>query len=168
MDPLWMGLGIGCALLLFVVWLVRMSTEPARAAKSAAEAKAKEADVDALRRAAGLYMGRMPDDERRAFEKASRIVRARVLSTMQTGETINLRVVLDIDLKVEAPEGAYEVQVKEPIQYKDLARFEEGREVDVYANPNDKTKVLLCDPEIAALDREMKEMKEEDARVEKE
>ena len=153
MDGLWLGLAIALGLpLLFLLWVRR----PGQNGEADA-GKKKAVDVDALRRAAGLYMGPLPDDERRAFEKASKIVRARVRSAYQTGETINLEVVLDISLRVPAPEGEYEVTIKEPIEYKDLHRFEAGKKVDVYANPNDKTKVLLCDPEIAAIHREMEE-----------
>jgi hypothetical protein len=85
-----------------------------------------------------------------------------VLSRLQTGERINLRVVLDISVMVEAPEGAYRVDLKEPIPYKDLHRFEEGSEIDVYANPDDHTKVLLCDPEIAEIHRKMHENTDSD------
>jgi len=151
MVGLWLGLGIAFGLpLLFLLW-GRRSSKTGEAGSS----KAKDVDVDALRRAAGLYMGPLPEAERLAFEKASKIVRARVVSAYQTGETINLRVVMDISLSVLVPEGAYRVEITEPIEYKDLHRFAEGNEIDVYANPDDRTKVLLCDPEIAAIDRDL-------------
>ena len=149
MDGLWIGLGIVVAMLAAGWWIGRPKGPGLLGGKARSEA-----EIEALQRAAGLYMGPLPEDERRAFEKASNIVRARVLSTMQTGETINLNVVLDISLKVEAAEGPYDVTIKEPIAYKDLYRFAEGNEIDVYANPNDRTKVLLCDPELAAIMRE--------------
>jgi hypothetical protein len=152
MDGLWLGLAIALGLpLLFLLWVRR----PGQNREGGGGRK--KVDVEALQRAAGLYMGPLPDDERRAFEKASKIVRARVLSAYQTGERINLELVLDITLRVPAPEGEYEVTIKEPIEYKDLHRFEVGKKVDVYANPDDKTKVLLCDPEIAKIDRDMQE-----------
>jgi hypothetical protein len=153
MDGLWLGLAIALGLpLLFLLWVRRpgQTGEPG-------STKAQKVDVEALQRAAGLYMGPMPEDERKAFEKASKIVRARVVSAYQTGETINLEVVMDVDLRVLAPEGEYDAQIKEPIEYKDVHRFAEGNEIDVYANPNDHTKVLLCSPAIAAIDREMQE-----------
>lgn len=145
-DGLWLAVGIflGLPLLLFL-WV--------HSSGKTGSSKRTEAELDALRRAAGLYMGPLPEAERRAFETASTIVRARVLSRYQTGETINLRVVLDISLRVLVPEGSYDVEITEPVAYVDLARFAEGNEIDVYANPNDRTKVLLCDPEIAAIHR---------------
>lgn len=92
--------------------------------------------------------------ERREFEKSATIMRARVLSSSHGGSMRNLKPVLLMRLKVEAPDGAYEVDVERVVEYDELRFFREDRTIDVYVDPKNREHVVPCDPGTAKLLRD--------------
>ena len=92
-------------------------------------------------------------EEKRAFVKSAKVMRARVLWSSQQG-MVNLKPLLLMSLRVEAPDGPYDVELEEKVEYADLPRFAEGSTIDVYADPSHRERVVLCDPHIAEMLRD--------------
>lgn len=88
-----------------------------------------------------------------AFWKSAKCVRAKVLSTYQDG-MVNLKPNLRITLRVEAPEGDYEMETELHVDYTDLHRLSTGSMIDVYVDPKKRDRVVLCDPDTADMLRE--------------
>jgi hypothetical protein len=81
--------------------------------------------------------------DRREFLKRARRMRAKVRFMFQSG-TVNLLPNLHLALTVEAPEGAYDVDVEHHVQIIEIHRFAEGRMIDVYVDPEDREHVVVA------------------------
>ncbi|HEY8041257.1 MAG TPA: hypothetical protein VIF15_15730 [Polyangiaceae bacterium] len=96
------------------------------------------------------------DKDEREFRESATIGRARVLSAHQLGR-VNLEPNIWLILEIESPDGAYQVELTQPIEPTELHRFGKGNMVDVYVDPKNREHVALCDPEIAAIHRDTEE-----------
>jgi hypothetical protein len=154
--PAWMQAAGIVAVVALVAWYVKWSGQRAEE-QTLASHKARWAREDEERA--------QRDKEEREFRESAKIVRARVLSADQTWTdagtftgSVNQEPEICLSLMVEIPEEeAYKVEVTKRIKHTELHRFAEGSMVDVYADPNNRERVVLCDPEIAAMDREFQE-----------
>jgi hypothetical protein len=88
------------------------------------------------------------DQAEAEFRKSAKLMRARVRWSYQMG-MVNLKPNLHFHLTVEAPEGAYDAEVEQPIEYMDLPRFADGSMVGVWVDPKNRERVVLCDPATA-------------------
>jgi hypothetical protein len=83
------------------------------------------------------------DTARREFLKTAKRMQAKILSASQFG-MVNLLPNLSLSLRVEAPEGAYDVDVEHHVDFIDLPRFTEGCMVDVYVDPENREHVVVA------------------------
>jgi hypothetical protein len=141
-DPrFWMlAAGIVGAMVLFNWLFDRWDKAKTREAEEAAEA-GNRAEWD--RRA----------KERREFLDSATVMRAKVVFSTQFG-MVNQKPNLNLSLRVEAPDGAYDVDVEEHVEFVDLPRYAEGSTVYVYVDPKDRQHVALCSPAIADMQSE--------------
>jgi|SRR5579862_8702835 len=79
------------------------------------------------------------DDE---FWKNAKRVPATILSCLQYGR-VNLRPVLHMRLRVDDPDGAYEVDVEKGVEVTKAHHFEEGNTVHVYVDPKQRERVVF-------------------------
>jgi hypothetical protein len=122
--------GLGLLFWLFGRWMDRRDEAETQAAMQVANAS-RRAEWE------------QEDKEHREFRERAVRMRAKVLSKLQGGR-VNLRPNLHIRLMVEAPGGAYEVEVEERLDYEHPGRFREGSMVDVLVDPEDREHVVLC------------------------
>ena len=87
-------------------------------------------------------------------------MRAKVVFCSQFG-LVNLKPNLNLSLRVEAPDGAYDAEVEEHVEYVDLPLYAQGRTVYVYVDPKDRQHLALCSPGIADMQRESEAAREE-------
>jgi hypothetical protein len=122
--------GIGLFFWLFGRWMDKRTAAATQAAMQAANAS-RQAEWE------------QEEKEDREFRERGVRMRAKVLSKLQYGR-VNLRPNLHIRLRVEAPDGAYEVEVQKRLDYEHPHRFPEGSMVDVLVDPEDRERVVLC------------------------
>ena len=81
-------------------------------------------------------------EEERAFSTPENRVRAKILSAYQSGQ-YNLMPDICFSLRIEHPDGPYDVTVTKAIEPTELHRFSEGRTIEVYVNPKNRNHVVL-------------------------
>ncbi len=115
--------------------------------------KAQEHDAEEATQARNQAEWDRRAKERREFVDSATIMRAKVVFSFQAG-MVNRKPKLNLSLRVEAPDGAYDVEVEEHVEYVDLPRYAAGSTVYVYVDPKDRQHVALCSPTIADMHRE--------------
>jgi len=141
----WTALGIGAAILIVRGW-------------REAQAQAREKARQEAQRAREKAEEEQRAEYRRAFMKSATLVRARVLSSFQVGR-INLEPDLQLSLRVEAPDGPFDVDVEEQVEPTELHRLAAGSTVHVWFHPEHRERVYLeLDQEFAKTIRESEEM----------
>lgn len=134
MTPVaWWILGAVVALLAFQWWRGKRTTadEPAR----------EDPEVERERR----------EQARKEFWEKAKRVKAKVLSAYGTGARYNLEPVIALRLRIEGPDGGYDVEVEQAIDPIDLARLTPGKVVSVYIDPSKRDRIKLVDASTEAL-----------------
>jgi hypothetical protein len=87
------------------------------------------------------------DDAESAFWKNAKTMRAKVLMSVQVG-MVNLKPNFMLRLKIEAPDGPYEVEIEDHVDYNEVGNLKEGREIAVYVDAKDRNHVRVGDAEM--------------------
>jgi hypothetical protein len=141
----WTAVGIGAAILIVRWWREAQADAREEARQKAQRAREK---AEEEKRA----------ESRREFMKAATLVRARVLSSFQVGRT-NLQPDLQLSLRVESPDGPFDVDVEDNVEPTELHRLAAGSTIDVWFHPEHRERVYLeLDQEFVRTIRESEEM----------
>lgn len=108
------------------------------------DARSKRSTDDAMARASADDEERRAREraEREAFRKSARRLRAKITGASQLG-LVNLKPNLVLSLRVEDPDGSYEVNVQHHVDFVELDHYREGRTVDVLVDPKDRDHVVV-------------------------
>jgi hypothetical protein len=80
--------------------------------------------------------------EESEFSTPENSVRAEILSAYQMGQ-YNLMPDIQFSLRIEHPDGPYDVTVTKAIEPTELHRFAKGSTIDVYVNPKNRNHVVI-------------------------
>jgi hypothetical protein len=83
------------------------------------------------------------EKEEQEFLDSATLMSATVLSASQSGR-VNLRPNVELKLRVDHPDGPYEVEVTQTIDPMKAHRFAEGCTVEVFVDPENRERVKLC------------------------
>ncbi len=141
----WTAFGIGAAILIVRWWREAQGEAREKARHEAQRAREKAEEEQRT-------------EYRREFMKSATLVRARVLSSSQVGRT-NLQPDLLVSLRVEAPDGPFDVHVEANVEPTELHRLAAGSTIDVWFHPEHRERVYLeLDQDLAKTIRESQEM----------
>ncbi len=101
----------------------------------------KDAEAETLARNKAKWDQAAKEDHE--FLESAKLMTATVLSASQAGR-VNLRPNIEFKLRVEHPDGPYEVEVTTTIDPMKAHRFAEGCTVDVFVDPENREHVKLC------------------------
>ena len=85
------------------------------------------------------------DKDEAEFRTRAKRVRARIRSSYQMG-MVNQMPNFKFHLRVEAPEGPYDVWVEKHLGYMAIPRYVDGSVVEVRVDPNNRERVVIDGP----------------------
>ncbi len=129
-----------------VVWFSVRWRMKASFAKAEAEMKSSFAKGEAEAEATLKAQREQEAAERREFYAIAKRLPATVVSSVHVGE-YNLRPLLGLRLRIEAPEGAYEVDVEHAPQPQYVHHYGDGEKIDVYVDPKNRDRVKCAAPD---------------------